>query len=528
MAKILVLDGLSPEGVEVFRAEGLEVDVRPPQKPDELAAIIDDYDGLVVRSATKVSADALKNATRLKVVGRAGAGTDNIDNKAATEKGIVVMNTPGGNTISTCEHTFALLFALCRNVPKAHQSMQEGRWDRKLFMGTELFGKTLGIVGVGRIGGAVAKRAQSFEMKVIAFDPILTQMKAEALGVELVSLEELYERSDFITIHAPKSEKTNNLITLAQMKKMKRSCRIVNCARGGIVNEQDLAQALKDKVIAGAALDVYTSEPFENNPFLGLDNVITTPHLAASTDEAQLTVAVDIAHQMADFLKTGAIVNAVNVPSLDSETRKTLQPLLYLGERLGEFLALYAPGRPGAIEIEYVGDPGVTDTYPITASILLGFLKPMVEAVNMVSAPSQLKARGIESSEKRSAAESDYAFEIGVNVTTDGGAQSVRGTLFHGTDPRIVRIAGMRVDARPAGNMLVCMNEDVPQVLGRICTTIGDAGINIANLTLGRDKPGGRALTVINVDQPVSAKTLDAVRKIPHVTQADCLTLPEA
>jgi len=527
MPKILVLDGLSEEGVDVFRAQGCEVDVRPPQKPDELRAIIGEYDGLVVRSATKVTAEALENAGKLKVIGRAGVGTDNIDGKAATERGIVVMNTPGGNTISTCEHTFALLFALCRNIPEAHQSMMAGRWDRKKFMGKEVCGKTLGIVGVGRIGGAVAKRAQAFEMKVIAFDPLLTQLKADAMGLELVSLEDLYKRADFISIHAPKSEKTNNMIRMEQLKQMKPNCRIINCARGGIVNEQDLAQALKEKIIAGAALDVYTSEPLENNPFLELDNIILTPHLAASTDEAQLTVAVDVAHQMADYLKTGAIVNAVNVPSLDSETRKTLAPLLFLGERLGQFQSLYAKGRPKGIEIEYLGDLGVTDTYPITASILSGFLTPMVEYVNMVSAPSQLKARGIESSEKRSAVDTDYAFEIGVTVTTDEGAIAVRGTLFHQTDPRIISIDGMRVDAKPVGHMLVCMNDDVPQVIGRVCTSIGEAGINIANLTLGREKPGGRALTVLNLDQPLSEEALQALHKIPHVLKALPVSLPE-
>lgn len=527
MPRVLVLDGLSEEGVEVFRSGGCDVDVKPPQKPAELAAILGDYDGLVVRSATKVTAESLRGASRLKVIGRAGVGTDNIDKETATQMGIVVMNTPGGNTISTCEHTFALLFALCRNVPSAHVSMQAGRWDRKKYMGTELCGKTLGIVGVGRIGGAVAKRAQAFEMKIIAFDPLLTHLKAEALGLELVSLDDLITRSDFITIHAPKSDKTSNMFCAEHFARMKRSCRIINCARGGIVNEADLAEALKKGVIAGAALDVYTSEPFENNPFLGLDNIVMTPHLAASTDEAQLTVAIDIAKQMVDYFNTGAIVNAVNVPSLDSETRKALQPFLYLAHRLGLFQALYAPGRPQSIEIEYSGDLGFNDTYPITASILTGFLTPSVESVNMVSAPSQLKERGIASSEKRTAAPSNYAFEIGVTVRTDTETHTVTGTLFHKTDPRICSIDGMRVDARPEGNMLVCRNEDKPLIIGRICTRIGEAGVNIANLMLGRSERGGHALTVLNLDQPLSEEVLEACRKVPHVTQARLVTLPE-
>jgi D-3-phosphoglycerate dehydrogenase len=526
MAKILVLDGLSAEGVEIFRKEGFEVDVKPAQKPDELAAIIGDYDGLVVRSGTKVTPEALEKAAKMKVIGRAGAGTDNIDKAKATEMGIVVMNTPGGNTISTCEHTFALMFALLRKIPQAHQSMAEGRWDRKKFMGTEVFGKTLGVVGVGRIGGEVVRRAQAFEMKVLAFDPLMTQLKADALGIELVSLEELYKRADIITIHAPKSDKTNNMIRMEQLKMMKSTCCIVNCARGGIVNEQDLAEALKNKVIAGAALDVYTSEPFENNPFLGLDNIVTTPHLAASTGEAQLTVAIDIAVQMSDYLKTGAVVNAVNVPSLDADTRKKLQPLIFLAERLGRFQADYVQGRPSAIEIEYAGDLGISDTYPITTAMLVGFLAPSVESVNMVSAPGQLKALGIEYSEKRSAAGSFYAAEVSLTVITDEETSTVKGTLLHGTEARICAIGGMRVDATPTGPMLVCTNEDVPQVLGKVCTAIGEAGINIANLTLGRDAKGGRAMTVLNLDQAVGDDVLAGILAIPHVKEARRVQLP--
>ncbi len=526
MFRVLVLDGLSDEGVNVFRNAGLEVDVRPPQSPEELAAIIGDFDGLVVRSGTTVTAEALENAGKLKVIGRAGVGTDNIDKDAASRKGIVVMNTPGGNTISTCEHTFSLLFSLCRNVPMAHQSMQEGRWDRKKFMGTEVFGKTIGIVGLGRIGGEVARRAQAFEMKVIAFDPIMTALKANALGVELVSVDELVERADFITIHAPKTDKTNNLIRAEQFARMKPTCRIVNCARGGIINESDLAEALKANQIAGAALDVYTSEPFENNPFIGLDNIVMTPHLAASTDEAQLTVAVEVAEQMVDYLKTGAIVNAVNVPSLDAETRTALQPLLSLGERLGHFQAIYSADGPTTIDIEYCGEMGITDVYPITAAILSGFLRPTVEDVNTISAPHQLKEHGIGCTEKRSPADSDYAFEIGVTVQSKAGTHTVKGTLFDGNDPRICSIDGMRVDAKPEGHMVICINDDVPQVIGRVCLTLGDAGINIANLSLGREGRGGRALTVLNVDEPVVDAVLDAVRNVPHVTSACLVSLP--
>lgn len=521
MTKILVLDNLSEEGVNTFReTPGFEVDVKPPQKPEELAEIIGDYEGLVVRSGTKVTAEALKNAQKLRVIGRAGVGTDNIDKDTATKMGIVVMNTPGGNTISTCEHTFALLLSLCRNIPKAHASMMEGRWDRKLFMGAEVCGKTLGIVGVGRIGGAVAKRAQAFEMKVLAYDPILTKMKAEALGVELVSLDELLERSDVISIHAPKSEKTNNLIRAEQLKKMKDTCRIVNCARGGIVNEADLAEALKNGVIAGAALDVYTSEPLKENPFLGLDNVVTTPHLAASTAEAQETVAVDVAKQMVDYLTTGAIVNAVNVPSLDPETAKKLRPLLYLAEQLGKFQAGYIEGSPQSIEIEYAGELGVKDTYPITAAVLTGFLTPLVDHVNVVSAPTLLQDHGIEFSETRRAEPADYVFQIGVKVKTDQESHSIAGTLFGKEDPRICIIDGKRVDAVPEGWMVICMNEDKPAVIGRVALTIGEDGVNIANMVLGRDEPGKKATTVLNLDGPVSEQVLEKIQEIPHVMYA--------
>jgi D-3-phosphoglycerate dehydrogenase / 2-oxoglutarate reductase len=527
MPKILVLDNLSAEGVEIFSGQpGFEVDVKPPQKPAELAAIIGGYDGLVVRSATKVTAEALENAGNLKVIGRAGAGTDNIDKDAATRKGIVVMNTPGGNTISTCEHTFALMFALLRQVPAAHQSMLEGRWDRKKFGGTEVRGKTLGIIGVGRIGGEVAKRAQAFEMKVIVFDPILTKLKAEALGVELVELDELLERSDLITIHAPKTDKTANLIDAAAMKKMKPSARIINAARGGIVNEQDLAEAVKNGTIAGAALDVYTSEPFENNPFIGIDNIVTTPHLAASTEEAQLTVAIDIANQMVEYLTTGAIVNAVNVPSLDSDTRAKLQPMLTLASRLGRFQSLFVKGKPVSIEIEYAGEIGVTDTYPITAAALQGFLEPIVETVNLVSAPSLLGHFGIDSKETRTATPTDYAFSLSVTVKTDQEEQKVSGTLYGpNRDPRICVINETRVDVRPEGCILVCLNEDKPLIIGRVAMIIGEAGVNIADMTLGRDARGGRAATVLNLDAALDDATLDAIRKVPHVTDARLVRL---
>lgn len=520
MPKILALDNLSEQGIAAFKeAPGYEVDVMPPQSPEELAAVIGPYDGLVVRSGTKVTAEALAHATNLKVIGRAGVGTDNIDKDAATKHGIVVMNVPGGNTISTCEHTFALMFALCRNIPAAHQSMMEGRWDRKKYMGTEVKDKVLGVIGVGRIGGEVVKRAQAFGMTVLAFDPVLTKMKAESLGVELVDLDALVARSDFISIHAPKNPHTDNLLRAEHFKSMKPTCRIINCARGGIVNEKDLAEALKAGTIAGAALDVFTTEPLENNPFLGLENIVTTPHLAASTDEAQVVVAVEVAQQMIDFLNTGSIVNAVNVPSIDGEMRAKLQPMLDLGERLGRFISLYMDGRPTDIKVEYMGDTGVTDTYPVTASILTGFLSPMVESPNMVSAPHLIAERGISFSEGRSSHASAYSFEIRVTIATDVRAYEVSGTLFSDTDPRIVSLDGMRMDAVPRGCMVVCLNEDKPFVLARVCTCISEAGVNIGNAVLARHESGTRASTILNIDTSISEEVLEKLRAVPHVNE---------
>ncbi len=522
MPRILVLDNLSEEGVEIFRqADGFEVDVRPAQKPEQLAAIIGEYDGLVVRSATQVTADVIDKAGRLKVIGRAGVGVDNIDLDAATKKGIVVMNTPGGNTISACEHTFALLFALLRHIPPAHASMMAGRWDRKQFQGTEVRGKTLGIIGVGRIGGEVAKRAHALEMQVIAYDPILTKLKADALGVELVELDELLRRSDIITIHAPKTDKTVNMIDRETIKKMKPGVRIINTARGGIINEGDLAEALRNGVVTGAALDVYASEPPKENPFLGLENVVLTPHLAASTDEAQLTVAIDIANQMVDYLTTGVIVNAANVPSLDSETRKKVQPMLHLARRLGRFQSLFVEGRPMSVELEYAGEIGVGDTYPITASALQGFLEPLVETVNSVNAPILLEEHGIKYSETRTPQPTDYAFSISLTVVTDREQHKVSGTLFGpNKDPRICLIDHTRVVVRPEGCILVCFNEDKPLVIGRVASAIGEAGVNIADMTLGRDERGGKAAFVLNLDQPPTQSTLEKIRHVPHVIQA--------
>jgi len=526
MPKILALDNLSEQGIAAFEAApGYEVTVMPPQTPEELAAIIGPYDGLVVRSGTTVTAEALETAENLKVIGRAGVGTDNIDKDAATKRGIVVMNVPGGNTISTCEHTFALLFALCRNIPPAHQSMMEGRWDRKKFMGVEVKDKVLGIIGVGRIGGEVVKRAQSFGMHVLAFDPVLTTMKAESLGVDLVELDELVARADFISIHAPKNPHTDNMLRAEHFKQMKPTCRIINCARGGIVNEKDLAEALRAGTIAGAALDVFTKEPLEDNPFLGLENVVTTPHLAASTDEAQVVVAVEVAHQMIDYINTGSIVNAVNVPSIDGDLRKRLQPMLDLGERLGRFLSLYMEGRPTDLKVEYLGETSMTDTYPVTASILTGFLTPMVESPNIISAPHLLEERGISFSEGRSSHPSVYAFEIRVTLSTEERAFEVSGTLFSQTDPRIVSLDGMRMDAVPRGDMVVCLNEDKPFVLARVCTVISEAGVNIGNAVLARHESGTRASTILNIDTAIAEDTLNKIREVPHVTETHLISM---
>ncbi len=519
--KVLVSDKLSEAGVEILeRAPGLSVDVNVGLAPEELKKIIGNYDGLVIRSATKVTAEIIQAASRLKVVGRAGIGVDNVDIPEATKRGIVVMNTPGGNTVTTAEHAISMMCALARQIPQADATMKEGRWEKKLYMGVELLNKTLGIVGVGNIGSIVADRAQGLKMQVIAYDPYLSEKAAANLGVELVELDELYKRSDFISIHVPRTEETQNLLNLEAFKKMKPGVRIINCARGGIVNEADMAEALKKGLVAGAAFDVFSKEPIEkDNPLLGLENVILTPHLGASTGEAQENVAIAVANQIADYLVTGTITNAVNVPSVSGEILPKVQPYLEIAEKLGSLTSQLADFAPKKVQIRYGGTVRDLPTEAITISVLKGVMEPVlgVGAVNFVNASVLAEDRGLKYSEVKSSDKEDYSNLIEVTLMSKDKEMSAAGFIFEGREPRIIRIGPFSMEAIPVGNVLVLSNEDRPGVIGNLGSTLGAHGINIASMQIGRDKPGGEALSFLQIDDEPGDNVLEELSKLPHI-----------
>jgi len=525
--KVLISDKISDKGVEILKKAGLAVDVKTGMKSDELKACIGEYHGLVIRSATKVTADIIEAAKSLKVIGRAGSGLDNVDKAAASKKGIVVMNTPGGNTITTAEHTIALIFALARLVPQATASMKVGKWEKKKFMGVELFNKTLGIVGLGNIGNQVAKRAQGLEMTVIAYDPFLSEDRAKALGVEKVELPELFSRADFITIHTPLTPETRNLINSETIQKMKEGVRIINCARGGIVNEKDLYDALKTGKVAGAALDVFEKEPVApDNPLLGLDNVVCTPHLGAATEEAQENVAIAVAEQIADYLIHGTIRNAVNFPSIPADQVLRLQPYLNLAERLGSFAAQVFEGGITGVTIEYMGDAAELNTAPVTIAALKGLLAPILEeTVNFVNAPFIAKERGIEIKETKSADAGDYQSMIALRIKAKDKERFFAGTLFSKKDPRIIRIDNFAVEIVPEGIMLLIHNMDKPGVIGNLGTFFGKNNINIARMYFGRESAGGMAISVISIDTPVTPVHLEEIKKMPNILSAKLLNL---
>ncbi len=525
--KVLVSDSISPKGVEILKKAGLEVDVKTGMKPGELKAYIGDYHGLVIRSATKVTADIIEAATNLRVIGRAGSGLDNVDKAAATKKGIVVMNTPGGNTITTAEHTIALMFALARQIPQATASMKGGKWEKKRFMGVELFNKTLGIIGLGNIGSQVAKKAQGLEMVVIAYDPFLSEDRARAMGIEKVELVKLFRRSDFITIHTPLTPETKNLINKETVKMMKDGVRIINCARGGIVNEADLYEAISSGKVAGAALDVFEKEPAESdNPLLGLDNVVCTPHLGAATTEAQENVAIAVAEQIADYLVYGTIRNAVNFPSIPVDQVARLQPYLNLSERLGGFAAQIFEGGITEVTIEYMGDASELNTAPVTIAALKGLLTPILEeTVNFVNAPLIAKERGIEVRETRSAEAGDYQSMLAIRIKAKDRETYLAGTLFSKKDPRIVKIDGFSVEIVPEGNMLFIHNNDKPGVIGNIGSLLGKNNINIARMHFGRETAGGRAISVVSIDTPATPAVLEAVKGLPNILSVKLITL---
>ncbi len=523
MPKVLIADDLSPRAAEIFQARGIEADVEIGLGAAELRRRISGYDGLAVRSATKVTAELIAAANALKVIGRAGIGVDNIDIAAATERGIVVMNTPYGNSITAAEHTIAMMFALARQIPAADRSTQAGKWEKARFMGVELFGKTLGIIGCGNVGAIVAGRALGLEMKVIAYDPYLSPERAVELGVERVSLDELFARADFITLHTPLNDATRNLIDKSALARMKRGVRIINCARGGLIVEADLAAALDEGQVAGAAIDVFVEEPATQNPLFGRANFVATPHLGAATSEAQENVALQIAEQMADLLLTGAIANAVNMPSLTAEEAARLKPYMVLAEQLGSFAGQLTETGIRAVAIEYDGAIAELNTKPLTAIALTGLLAPQLASVNMVNAPLVCRQRDIRVSETRSTEAGDYQTLMRVTVTTERRQRTVAGTVFAGNKPRLVDIEGIPLEAELGRHMLFVRNYDKPGFIGALGNALGAASVNIATFHLGRTAPGEDAIALVEVDQKLTARLIEAVRGLPNVIQAKAM-----
>ena len=516
--KVLVSDNISENGVEILRKAGLEVDVKTGLKPEELKAIIGDYHALIVRSATKATAEIIEAAVNLKVIGRAGSGLDNVDKAAASKRGIVVMNTPGGNTITTAEHTIAMMFAVARKIPQANASIAAGKWEKKKFMGTELFSKTLGIIGLGNIGGEVARRAQCLGMNVIAYDPFLNEEKAKEMGIEKLEIPELISRADFITTHTPLTNETRNLIRAETIKTMKDGVYIINCARGGIINEKDLFEALESGKVAGAALDVFEIEPPNNNPLVGHPGVVSTPHLGASTQEAQENVAIADAEQIADYLINGTIRNAVNFPSIPADQVAALQPYINLADKLGSFASQMFDGGTTGVDLEYRGDAAGLNTSPMTIAALKGLLTPILEeTVNFVNAPFIAKERGIEVKETKSSDAGDYNSMITIRIKSPQKELLVSGTLFSKKDPRIVRVDSFPVEIVPEGSMLFMYNNDKPGVIGNIGSLLGKHNINIARMHFGRELAGGMAISVVNIDSPVTGTLLEEIKNLPNI-----------
>ncbi|QIG78443.1 phosphoglycerate dehydrogenase [Stakelama tenebrarum] len=520
MPKVLISDKMSPKAAEIFRARGIEVDEITGKTPEELKAIIGDYDGLAIRSSTKVTKEILEAATNLKVIGRAGIGVDNVDIPAASAKGVVVMNTPFGNSITTAEHAIAMMFALARQIPEADASTQAGKWEKSKFMGVEVTGKTLGLIGAGNIGSIVASRALGLKMKVVAYDPFLTPERAIEMGVEKVDLDTLLARADFITLHTPLTDQTRNILSAENLAKTRKGVRIINCARGGLVDEDALKQGLDSGHIAGAALDVFKTEPAKESPLFGTPNFISTPHLGASTSEAQVNVAIQVAEQLSDYLLSGGVTNALNMPSLSAEEAPRLKPYMALAEKLGSLVGQLAHGALDSIAIEVEGAAAELNQKPITGAVLAGLMKRYSDTVNMVNAPFLAKERGLDVREVRHEREGDYHTLVRVTVSTDAGERSVAGTLFGDAKPRLVELFGIKVEADLAGDMLYIVNEDAPGFIGRLGTTLGEAGINIGTFHLGRRESGGEAILLLSVDHEVTSDLIARIRTLPGVRTA--------
>ncbi|WP_112663846.1 phosphoglycerate dehydrogenase [Microvirga flavescens] len=521
--RVLISDALSPAAVQIFKDRGVEVDFQPDlgKDKDKLAAIIGNYDGLAIRSATKVTAKILEQAKNLKVIGRAGIGVDNVEIPAATAKGVIVMNTPFGNSITTAEHAIAMMFALARQIPQADASTQAGKWEKNRFMGVELTAKVLGVIGCGNIGSIVADRGIGLRMKVIAYDPFLSPERAIELGVEKVELEDLLRRADIITLHVPLTEKTKNILSAENIAKTRKGVRIINCARGGLVDEAALRAALDSGHVAGAAFDVFTVEPATENPLFGHPNVVCTPHLGAATTEAQENVALQVAEQMSDYLLQGAIQNAVNFPSISAEEAPRLKPFVTLAEKLGSFLGQLTEAPIKGIRIEYEGDVAEMNTRALTSAAVTGALRPFLQDINMVSAPVIARERGITVEEvKRESGARDYESFIRVIVEAEDYARHAGGTVFQDGKPRVTEIRDIAVDAEFAPHMIYVRNADKPGFIGNFGTLLGTSGVNVATFALGRDKPGGDAICFVSVDQPVTDELLRKIEEIPQVKRA--------
>lgn len=524
--KVLVSDKLAPEGLAILEAaEGLEFTSRPGLSPAELLEVIGDYDGLVIRSGTRVTAEVVARAENLRVIGRAGIGVDNVDVEAASKRGLVVMNTPGGNNVTTAEHAISMMLAVARHIPQANASLRAGKWERSAFVGTEVSGKTLGIVGVGNIGSIVADRAKGLTMRVVAFDPFLTPEAAARLGIELVSLEELYTRADFISVHTPLTPETRGLIGRNSFSRMKDSARIVNCARGGIVDETALLDALNAGSIAGAALDVFAAEPpAADSPLIAHPAVVATPHLGASTGEAQLNVAIAVAEQVRDFLLNGEVRNAVNMPSLSQEAAGELKPYVLLAERLGALQSQLSEGAPNEIKVEFRGEVADLDCRPLTSAMLKGLLSGVLEEpVNSVNAPFLAKERGVKVVEIRDRDASSFASSIRVTFSSGDVKEVLEGAVFDGHIVRLVRFNDFFLETVPEGNILVLQNRDVPGVIGRVGGFLGEQGANIAGFVLGRI--GGQAVSFVHLDSPIDKDQLEALRGLADITSAQMVTL---
>jgi D-3-phosphoglycerate dehydrogenase len=521
--RVLISDKLSPRSVEIFKEAGIQVDVHTGMNEEELCNKIADYHGLAIRSATKVTKKVLDAAVKLKIVARAGIGVDNVDIKAATEHGVVVMNTPFGNSITTAEHAIAMMFALARQIPEANRSTHAGLWEKNRFMGVELTAKTLGLIGCGNIGSIVADRAQGLKMRVIAYDPFLSAERARDLHLEKVTLDELLERSDFITLHTPLNDTTRNILNAQSLLKAKKSVRIINCARGGLIDEAALVDAIRCGHVAGAALDVFEEEPAKENPLFGLEQVIATPHLGASTIEAQENVAIQVAEQMVDYLLQGTVTNALNIPSVSAEDAAKLKPYLNLANQLGQLSGQIMEGALKSIQIEYEGAVTKLNTKPITAVLLKGILEPIVQDVNMVNASMVAASRNVAVSEVKHDRKSDYQTVVRVVLETESGREIIAGTLFSGTKARVIEIGGVQLEAGLGDRMLFINNEDKPGFIGSLGRLLGDAAINIANFNLGRSSAGANAIALIEVDQEVPDVMLGKIKLLPSVRKVKML-----